>query len=73
MNDLEWRYLLTGPTGDITVCTNPTNWITDNTWPDIYKQFYKMEELDAFVGIKDYFINNSDKFKSMFDCADPHE
>jgi|SaaInl47_10m_RNA_FD_contig_31_1315351_length_1554_multi_5_in_0_out_0_5 hypothetical protein len=32
-----------------------------------------MEELDAFVGIKDYFMNNSDKFKSMFDCADPHE
>jgi len=37
MNDLEWRYLLTGPTGDINVPSNPTNWIAENTWPDVYK------------------------------------
>ena len=23
----EWRYLLTGPTGDFKILTNPTDWI----------------------------------------------
>ncbi len=26
----EWRYLLTGPTGDIHIPPNPANWIPDN-------------------------------------------
>jgi len=37
MNDQEWRYLLTGPSGDIKIEPNPTNWIAENTWPDIYR------------------------------------
>lgn len=73
MNNYEWRYLLTGPTGDIQVETNPTNWIAENTWADVYKQFFKMEELEALVGIKDYFMTNSDLFKPLFDSTSPHE
>lgn len=33
----EWRYLLTGPTGEIEVPENPTDWLDNNTWGDIYK------------------------------------
>jgi len=32
-----------------------------------------MEELEAFVGIKDYFMANSDNFKPLFDSTSPHE
>lgn len=42
MNDIEWRYLLAGPTGDIKLAPNPTEWISENTWPDMYRQIYGM-------------------------------
>ena len=32
MIDEEWKYLLQGPTGDIHVKDNPTDWIDFNTW-----------------------------------------
>ena len=41
----QWRYLLTGPGGEIKVLANPTNWISDSSWPDIYSQFYGMSEI----------------------------
>ncbi len=37
MVEEEWRYILTGPTGDITIEQNPTNWIADNSWPEMYR------------------------------------
>ena len=45
MIEEEWRYILTGPTGDILIENNPTNWIADNSWPEMFKQFYKMDDL----------------------------
>jgi dynein heavy chain len=30
MNEDEWRFLLTGATGDIQVAVNPTTWISEN-------------------------------------------
>ncbi len=42
MNDIEWRYLLTGPMGDIQVTENPTDWLDDLAWPDKCKQFKGM-------------------------------
>lgn len=73
MDDLEWRYILTGPTGDIHVEKNPTDWIADNSWPEMYRQFYKMDELSSLKGIKDYFMQNTQEFKPMFDSPNPHE
>ena len=32
MIEEEWKYLLVGPTGDINVKANPTDWIDNNTW-----------------------------------------
>lgn len=40
INDLEWRYLLTGPSGDVHVPPNPTNWLPDNNWNDVYRQLH---------------------------------
>jgi len=30
MNEEEWRYLLTGPSGDIHIPDNPTTWVDNN-------------------------------------------
>lgn len=73
MDDLEWRYILTGPTGDIQVEDNPTKWVAENSWPEMYRQFFKMDELEALKGIKDYFMKNAEEFKPLFDNDDPHE
>lgn len=40
MNDLEWRYLLAGPSGDIKIAQNPTGWISENAWSDFYRNLY---------------------------------
>lgn len=37
MVEEEWKYLLTGPTGEIKVPPNPTKWIPDNQWADMYR------------------------------------
>lgn len=48
----QFRYLLIGPSGDIKVATNPTTWISENSWPDVYKQMYGMSTtLEQFKGI----------------------
>jgi len=33
----EWRYFLAGPSGDIKIKDNPTKWISENQWPDMYR------------------------------------
>ena len=40
----EWRYLLSGPTGDIKIPKCPVNWISDTSWPDIYRNLYGASE-----------------------------
>lgn len=69
----EWRYLLAGPTGDVKVPANPTKWIDDNSWPDFYRQFYGMDQLQNFMGILEHFMSNVDKYRHIFDSDKPHE
>ena len=47
----EWRYLLSGPAGEIQIPPNPTKWIPENQWPDFYRQFYGTGQLANFKGI----------------------
>jgi dynein heavy chain len=47
----EWRYFLAGPSGDFKVKMNPTSWISESSWPDIFRQFYGMQELKKLEGI----------------------
>jgi len=57
LNAEEFRFLLSGPAGEIKVLINPTNWISENAWPDVYKQFYGMSlTLPAFKGLDEYFM-----------------
>lgn len=62
MNMDEWRYLLSGPTGEIKIPPNPTNWITDNVWPDMFRQITGMSRLENFNGIDKHFVENSDLY-----------
>jgi dynein heavy chain len=72
MNELEWRYLLAGPSGDIKTLMNPTNWISENAWPDFYRNLYGLNLLPNFVGIEDHFMKNQEDFKKIFDSSSAH-
>ena len=37
LDQKEWRYILAGPTGEIKIPPNPTKWIAENSWPDLYR------------------------------------
>ena len=71
MDQAEWRYLLAGPSGEIHIPPNPTNWYPENSWPDLYRQLFGMDKLENFAGVLDFFMKNSSEFKSLFDAPDP--
>ena len=60
IDNQQWRYLLSGPAGEITVPNNPTDWIPTNQWPDFYRQFYGAGLLDSFKNIQEHFMAHSD-------------
>jgi dynein heavy chain len=37
MDEVEWRYFLAGPSGEVNIPANPTTWISENSWPDIFR------------------------------------
>lgn len=57
----EFRFLLAGPSGDVKVPNNPTTWISENAWPDVFKQLHGMSTtLSAFKGLDEYFLKKPD-------------
>lgn len=58
----EWRYFLAGPTGQIDIPPNPTDWLGDLEWGETYKQLFCMSKLPTLKGVDRYFIENQDKF-----------
>jgi dynein heavy chain len=69
----EWRFFLTGASGEIESIANPTDWLDDLEWTQVHKQLYVMDtQLPAFAGILEYFINFHKKFKKIFDAQDAH-
>lgn len=70
----EWRFFLTGASGEIESIANPTDWLDDLEWGQVHKQLYIMDtQLPVFAGILEYFINFHKKFKKVFDSQDAHE
>jgi len=68
-----WRYFLAGYTGDAKVPVNPTKWIDDNSWPNIWRQFYGMEQLENMKGIEKHFMEKPDDFRPVYDAIEAHE
>lgn len=69
----EFRYLMAGPTGDIKVQANPSTWYPENSWSDLYRQMFCLNQLHAFVGILKQFMEKPDEWKEIFDAANAHE
>lgn len=72
IDPLEWRYLLAGPSGAIEIIQNPTDWLDDLSWAEVYKQLYGMSHISVFKGIDTYFIEYNKKFKKIFDAPEAH-
>lgn len=73
IDNQEWRYLLSGPAGDVAIPPNPTNWIPENQWPDFYRQFYGTGQLPGLKDIHEHFMMHSDDWKRIFDSASPQD
>lgn len=67
MNEIEWRYFLAGPSGEVQIPSNPTTWISENAWPDIFRQFQGMSLINVFQGIDKDLIDNSEQWRNIFD------
>ena len=73
IDPIEWRYFLAGPSGEIDIVPNPTDWLDELEWVETYKQINGMNELSAFKGIDEYFIEYHKRFKKIFDSQNAHE
>jgi dynein heavy chain len=62
MDDHEWRYFLAGPSGSIDIPPNPTDWLGELEWAEVYKLVYGTKQLKAFDGFLEYFMANSKAF-----------
>lgn len=67
MDSAEWRYLLVGPSGDLGMEKNPTTWIAETSWSDIYLNFSGLSNLPAFKGLKEHFLEHFDEYRSIYD------
>jgi dynein heavy chain len=72
MDLIELRFFLAGPSGEIKIEDNPTDWLDDLTWTETAKQLVAMSTtLPAFKGIDTFFIKNHLEFKKIFDSLEP--
>ena len=58
----EWRYYLAGPSGEIEIAKNPTDWLGELEWAETYKQLFAMSKLPIFKGFDNFFIQNNKAF-----------
>jgi len=73
MDPEEWRYFLAGPSGEIEIAKNPTDWLGELEWGEVYKQLYGMSHLSHFKGFDTFFIKNHREFQKIFDSPTPHK
>lgn len=85
INVPEWMFLLTGGVGLDNPNANPAEWLTNKSWDELcrldeYPSFkYLLEAVRlkqffcvcSFRGIKDHLYKNTDKWKKLFDSAEP--
>jgi hypothetical protein len=64
---------LAGPSTDPGQKANPTRWISDSSWPDIYRHFAALQESHKLKAVYEDFMSSPDKFKIVFDSPKPQE
>lgn len=67
-----WRLFLAGPSSDPGLKHNPTKWISDSSWPDVFRHLVALQENTKLKGVYEDFMSSPDKFKRVFDSAKPH-
>lgn len=74
MDTDELRFFLAGPSGEVKLAPNPTDWLGDLEWSETYKQLNVMSRiLPAMAGFEDFFIENHKEFQKIFDSNQPQE
>jgi dynein heavy chain len=74
INESELRFFLAGPSGEIKIKPNPTAWISENVWADVYRQLYSMSTMiPNMKGIDEFFLEKSEEFKPIFDSPNAHQ
>lgn len=74
MDAEELRFFLSGPSGEVTIAPNPTDWLGDLEWGETYRQLHVMSNLlPCFKGFEEFFIDNQKEFQKIFDDDAPHE
>lgn len=69
-----WKFLLGGTSGDIELKPNPCNWISVNEWTPLYRQIrYISDNFEEIKGFENFFINNCDKFKYIYNSSIAHK
>ena len=69
----ELKEFVSSFSGSLTAPENPTTWIEENIWPSTFKKIYGLSTLKAFEGFDEYFMNNSEQFKKIFESNNPHK
>lgn len=71
MDAEEWRFFLAGPSGEVEIAKNPTDWLGELEWAEVYKQIFSMSKLSMFKGFDKFFIQNHKQFQKIFDSFEP--
>ena len=69
----EWRYFLTGPSGEIDIPENPLTWIGENEWPTFYRYLHGLDQIPKYEGFKDFFLSHTEEFRKVYDSPNAHE
>lgn len=71
MDAEEWRFFLAGPAGEIEIIKNPTTWLGELEWAEMYKQLFSMAKMPSMKGLDQYFIQHNKEFQKIFDSLEP--
>jgi dynein heavy chain len=52
---------------------NPTKWIADNSWDDIYRSLAGLSIIDDLADIEKDFMSNYDTYRHIYDSNNSHE
>lgn len=54
---------MAGPSGEVKIPQNPTDWLGELEWGETYRQLYVMtKSLPAFEGFEEFFMDNHKEF-----------
>ncbi|OXA50010.1 Dynein heavy chain 7, axonemal [Folsomia candida] len=67
INPEEWLFLLTGGVGLDNPNINPSAWLPAKYWDELCR----LDDLEAFKGIKDAFVDNVSSWKKIYDSMTP--